>query len=187
MEGEMEAERRTVEEEEEASSIIESVAHTTPPPSFRCSWSMVHASYGGRVPSGGSRLWELVTRTDESRSLTTSNEPRFVIQRRPSLRLRRFVTDILSPRTPLPQRQLVKLLPSENHWRPCGRLASLDPLPSPPSSRGNSMWRRGWERAMGKGVRFRFDREVVTKDGRDDSFVRHRSIRTCHRGGKGGE
>lgn len=31
---------------------------------------------------------------------------------------------------------------------------------------------------MGKGVRF--DREVVTKGGRDDSFVRHRSIRTCH-------
>lgn len=36
----------------------------------------------------------------------------------------------------------------------------------------------------GKGVRF--DRKVATKGGRDDSFVRHRSIRTCHRGKEGG-
>lgn len=40
------------------------------------------------------------------------------------------------------------------------------------------------ERMTGKGVRF--DRKVATKGGRDDSFVRHRSIRTCHRGKEGG-
>lgn len=39
---------------------------------------------------------------------------------------------------------------------------------------------------MGKGVRFRFDREVVTKGGRDDSFVRHRSIERVTAGGRVG-